>query len=109
MLAGLHAAMRNVVMAGTAAEAFRSSPLRNRVYAKTGTAQTGDDATTTNTVWLVGWVDGLGTGVLSNRRVAFACVVSHIVRSDTSAGGARICAPIIERVLRRIHQRQGVT
>lgn len=96
---------------GTAVVAFRNSgDLHPFLYAKTGTAtvQDGDDrravaSTLGHTVWFAGYFDpragqGARGAAPINRRFAFACMVTH-ARGGT--GGA-LCAPAIERVLRRM-------
>ena len=97
---------------GTAFSAFRNSPdLHPFLFAKTGTAtvQDNDDrravaSTLGHTVWLAGYYDprAVGTGARGpspiGRRFAFACMVTH-ARGGT--GGA-LCAPAMERVLRRM-------
>ena len=97
---------------GTAFSAFRNSPdLHPFLFAKTGTAtvQDNDDrravaSTLGHTVWLAGYYDPrvTGTGARGpspiSRRFAFACMVTH-ARGGT--GGA-LCAPAMERVLRRM-------
>jgi cell division protein FtsI/penicillin-binding protein 2 len=99
LMAGLRSALRNVVINGTANDAFGRSALRSRLYGKTGTAQTGNDEGSTNSVWFVGWIDGLGQRRWRGRRVAFACVVTHIARKGDAVAGGKVCAPIIEQIL----------
>jgi cell division protein FtsI/penicillin-binding protein 2 len=99
LMSGLRSSLHNVVMSGTASGAFARSPLRPRVYGKTGTAQTGNDEASTNSVWFVGWIDGLGQGRWRDRRIAFACLVTHIAQEGDAAAGGKVCAPIIEQIL----------
>jgi cell division protein FtsI/penicillin-binding protein 2 len=95
---------------GTASGAFRNAAdIRPFLFAKTGTAtvQDGDDRRTVSstlghTVWLAGYFDpaaaDAGQRAPIGRRFAFACMVTH-ARGGT--GGA-LCAPAMERVLRRL-------
>ncbi len=103
LLAGLRSAMHNVAVNGTASDAFERSPLLSRVYGKTGTAQTvkgnGNDLHSTNSVWFVGWVDGLGQRKWRGRRIAFACLVTHIAQRGEFAAGGTLCAPLVEQIL----------
>ncbi|MFO0989831.1 MAG: penicillin-binding transpeptidase domain-containing protein [Alphaproteobacteria bacterium] len=65
-----------------------------RVFAKTGTA---DGATSGNsTGWVMGWKEPLETG---GRRLAFACMVSHI---DHAFGGPRFGGAVCGALLRDI-------
>ena len=85
---------------GTGRQAFSgNAALAKKIYAKTGTAQVGI-AGRGNTGWFIGWVEGLGTGHLADRRVAFACAISEM---DPARGtGGNTCAPLIRSVLERI-------
>jgi cell division protein FtsI/penicillin-binding protein 2 len=101
LMLGLKSSLHAVVEAGgTAHDAFRSAPYRERLSGKTGTAETGDTKSSTNSVWFVGWVDGVGGNYGNGRRIAFACVMTHMTRR-ASAGS--VCAPLIERILTRLH------
>jgi cell division protein FtsI/penicillin-binding protein 2 len=99
LMTGLRSSLHNVVLNGTAASAFARSPLRSRIYGKTGTAQTGNDEASTNSVWFIGWIDGLGQQRWRDRRIAFACLVTHIAQQGDAAAGGKVCAPIIEQIL----------
>lgn len=99
---------------GTASKAFERAPdLHPFLYAKTGTAtvQDGDDQRTTlsgtlgHTVWFAGYFEPRAPAAVARglrppiaRRIAFVCMVTH---ARGSTGGA-LCAPAIERVLRRM-------
>jgi cell division protein FtsI/penicillin-binding protein 2 len=107
LMSGLRGALHNVVVNGTARTAFARSLLQARVYGKTGTAETGDDEASTNSVWFIGWIDGLGQRRWRGRRIAFACLVTHTER-DESAGG-RVCAPLIEQILAEYERAPGPT
>ncbi len=94
MLGTLRAGMADVVQHGTAASAFSGSPdLAIRVSGKTGTAAVSDSKTDGDTVWFVGWIDALKVEGFEERRIAFACMLTH-VRIDTAAGG-KTCAPLM--------------
>jgi cell division protein FtsI/penicillin-binding protein 2 len=83
---------------GTAYQAFQSAPeLARKIYAKTGTAQIGGLPGSLDSVWFVGWVDGLGTGARADRRIAFACIVTHASRD-----GGKVCAPLMRVILTRL-------
>lgn len=99
LLAGLRGSLHNVVIGGTAGSAFARSPLRDRVYGKTGTAQTGEGDNSTNSVWFIGWIDGLGQRKWRSRRIAFACLVTHIKQEGSATAGGKVCAPIVEQIL----------
>ncbi|WP_394690415.1 penicillin-binding transpeptidase domain-containing protein [Hoeflea sp.] len=108
MLAGLRQAMKDVVTYGTAAGAFPAVKneddnrfkLREKVFGKTGTAQIGNPQRDGNTVWFIGWADGLPIEGYENRRIAFACMISHA--RVNNAGGGSVCAPVIRELLLRL-------
>lgn len=84
--AGLHGVSNSPY--GTAAGIMASVPaeLRQRVYGKTGTA---DTVSGMNSAWFAGWIDD----VAGRRRVAFACWVSH-----TRDTGGRACGALIAKL-----------
>jgi cell division protein FtsI/penicillin-binding protein 2 len=98
MVRNLRVALAEVVRGGTAAGRF--GPLTERVSGKTGTAQVGQNADDPNTVWFVGWIEGLRVPGLEPRRVAFACMITHA--DNDEAGGGRVCAPLMRILLERI-------
>ena len=102
MLRNLRTALADVVHVGTAAGKF--GPLTDRVFGKTGTAQVGQNATDPNTVWFVGWIEGLKLAGFEKRRIAFACMVTH-ANKDEAAGG-RVCAPLMRILFQRIEAQQ---
>lgn len=103
LLAGLRGALHAVVTAGgTAAAAFQNADYLGRLYGKTGTAESGDTKESTNSVWFVGWVDGVGGAYGAERRIAFACLVTHMTRR---AGGGGFCAPLIAGILGELQTR----
>jgi cell division protein FtsI/penicillin-binding protein 2 len=106
LLNGLRAGLHDVVTNGSAADAFRNRPYMSNLYGKTGTAETGDSVSSTNSVWFAGWVDGVGGHAGAGRRLAFACVATHMKR-DGAFGGS-VCAPAIERLLTRLHGEPSV-
>jgi cell division protein FtsI/penicillin-binding protein 2 len=77
---------------GTASGIMASVPpeLRQRIYGKTGTA---DTVTGMNSAWFAGYING----VAGRRRVAFACWVSH-----TRDTGGRACGALIARLAPRL-------
>lgn len=112
MLDDLRSAMADVVKRGTARDAFASAPdLAARLHGKTGTAQIvkheANDPASKNdydTVWFVGWIDRLdGLPGVENRRVAFACMISHV--DPGPAAGGKTCAPLMRALFRRIEKR----
>jgi cell division protein FtsI/penicillin-binding protein 2 len=102
MLRNLRTALADVVHVGTAAGKF--GPLTDRVFGKTGTAQVGQNATDPNTVWFVGWIEGLKLAGFEQRRIAFACMVTHANKDE--AGGGRVCAPLMRILFQRIEAQQ---
>jgi cell division protein FtsI/penicillin-binding protein 2 len=98
MLRTLRGALADVVRVGTAGG--RLGPLTDRVSGKTGTAQVGQNADDPNTVWFVGWIEGLRLPGLESRRVAFACMITH-ADQDKAAGG-KVCAPVMRMLLQQI-------
>lgn len=88
--AGLHGVPNSPY--GTAAGIMASVPaeLKQRIYGKTGTA---DTVTGMNSAWFAGWIDD----VAGRRRVAFACWVSH-----TRDTGGRACGALIARLAPRL-------
>ena len=99
MVDRLRRALSDVVRSGTAAPGFRGSSLLDRVYGKTGTAQS-DEMGGPDTVWFVGWLEGLAMPGLEARRIGFACMLTHANPED-SAGG-RTCAPLMRKLFERI-------
>jgi cell division protein FtsI/penicillin-binding protein 2 len=83
--AGLHGVSNSPY--GTAAGIMASVPpeLRQRIYGKTGTA---DTVTGMNSAWFAGWIED----VAGRRRIAFACWVSH-----TRDTGGRACGALIAK------------
>lgn len=91
--------------------------LRQRVFAKTGTATPDETVVgkpTGYSAWLVGWVEPAppgGTGRSRiNRRIAFACMVSHTYASSnqSNAGfGGAVCGPIMARLLLDLEMGRG--
>lgn len=110
MLAALRRSMASVVRrpGATAFAAFKGMPdLARRLHGKTGTAQVGsrdgrDPEANLNTVWFEGWVDGLMPRY-ADRRIAFACLVTHADRAGGSAGGS-VCAPLIRKLFAAIER-----
>jgi cell division protein FtsI/penicillin-binding protein 2 len=99
MIDSLRRALAGVVRSGTAAAAFKNSDLVERLHAKTGTAQS-DDKDGPDTVWFVGWLDGLAMPGLEGRRIGFACMLTH-ANPDDAAGG-KSCAPLMRMLFERI-------
>lgn len=100
---------------GTAHGAFtgpgkRRSPLFNRIYGKTGTAQVGSpkvrgkSVPMPNTVWFNGWLEGLRAPGYEGRRIAFACAITHV---DRGFGAGKVCAPLVRRWLERLEALQN--
>jgi len=82
--------MQLVVSAGTARAAFadpRFDALRPYLYLKTGTADL-DETGAVQNAWLVGWLE---PGALpgESRRLAFACLISHVAGT-----GGEECGPV---------------
>jgi cell division protein FtsI/penicillin-binding protein 2 len=77
---------------GTAAGVMAAVPpeLKQRIYGKTGTA---DTVTGMNSAWFAGWIND----VAGRRRIAFACWVSH-----TRDTGGRACGALIARLAPRL-------
>jgi cell division protein FtsI/penicillin-binding protein 2 len=89
--------MKAVPEVGTAAGAFAQSPeLRCRVYGKTGTAEI-DKSKSYNSGWFIGWLEPAAAG---ERRLAFACMMTHAFGPLRTGGGA--CAPVVNRMLREV-------
>lgn len=101
MIEGLRRALADVVRVGTAANAFRGSNLIGRLRGKTGTAQS-DDKDGPDTVWFIGWLDGLALPGLQDRRIAFACMLTHADPDD--AAGGKTCAPLMRMLFERIER-----
>ncbi len=90
---------------GTANSEFsRHKKLVGKTFGKTGTAQVGGKDRPGNSAWFMGWVEGVGKGQYAGRRIAFACVVTHVSKTATAATGGRICAPIIAETLMRLER-----
>lgn len=107
----LHAGMKAVPENGTAATAFKKHPDRARVYGKTGTANVGvtrkGKAYSQKkffTTWFVGWCEPEQN---TQRRLAFACMVTHASGKNKNTGG-RVCAPIVADILSQIRLKQGM-
>ncbi len=103
LLATLRDGMKAVVTRGTAQDAFAGNShenLRKRLWGKTGTAQTGFPEKDGNTVWFTGWVEGLNIDGYENRRVAFACMITH-AKLD-KVGGGSVCGPLSRMILKRL-------
>jgi cell division protein FtsI/penicillin-binding protein 2 len=105
MIDSLRRALAGVVRNGTAAAAFRNSDLVDRLHAKTGTAQS-DDKDGPDTVWFVGWLDGLAMPGLEGRRIGFACMLTHADPDD--AAGGKSCAPLMRMLFERIEPPRNV-
>jgi cell division protein FtsI/penicillin-binding protein 2 len=101
MIDNLRRALGDVVRVGTASGAFSNSNLVGRLRGKTGTAQS-DDVGGPDTVWFIGWLDGLALPGLEGRRIAFACMLTHADPED-SAGG-KTCAPFMRMLFERIER-----
>jgi len=95
----LKAGLRSVVSSavGTAGRHFRGDKvIGDRLYAKTGTAQTLNE--NTNTGWLAGWIEPpAGAEGVLGRRIAFACMASHMHGS-----GATACGPAIKALVHEL-------
>jgi cell division protein FtsI/penicillin-binding protein 2 len=98
MLSNLRTALSDVVHVGTAAREF--GPLSDRVWGKTGTAQVGFNADDPDTVWFVGWLEGLKVAGFEQRRIAFACMVTQA--NKHGAAGGRVCAPLMRILFQRL-------
>ena len=102
----IHTAMHEVVIAGTARKAFKNYSGRNKLFGKTGTASMKEQnkkqkqvykKSNFNTAWFIGWQE-----MDNNKKIAFACMVSHVWRKDYRFG-SQICAPIIKDILEEIY------
>jgi cell division protein FtsI/penicillin-binding protein 2 len=102
MLRTLRTALADVVRVGTAAGRFGA--LTDRVFGKTGTAQVGQNADDPITVWFIGWIEGLKLPGFEQRRIAFACMVTHA--DQINAAGGRVCAPLMRMLFQRIEGQQ---
>lgn len=109
MLRSLRQGMAAVVQHedGTAHAAFAGNPeLMRRISGKTGTAEIANDPARSdrdgNTVWFVGWLDGLKVPGYEQRRIAFACMLTHA--PNEHAFGGTISAPLIRRLFERIER-----
>jgi len=90
----IRAGMQGVVATGTARSTFAGASfatLRSGLYAKTGTAPYGNSDL--NTSWFVGYLEP-GSIPGENRRLAFACFVSH-----TPLTGGAHAAPVVAAML----------
>lgn len=113
MLESLRQGMRNVFQFGTGAKApfaakgeFTNEALlslRDRLYGKTGTAQQDNPGRDGITVWMVGWIERPDITGFEDRRIAFACMLTH-ARPDT-AGGGSTCGPLMTRLFARLAAR----
>ncbi len=79
--------LARVVREGTAAGAFASSPYRNQIGGKTGTAQIGPISDNIDTAWFV------GVAPISNPKYVVVIVV------DEGGGGSAVAAPAVRRVM----------
>ncbi|MEM1419509.1 MAG: penicillin-binding transpeptidase domain-containing protein [Pseudomonadota bacterium] len=97
---------------GTADAAFKDAPYRAFLRGKTGTAEVPvGGGELVNTVWFAGWIEPQGLFNLSadyaslrDRRLAFACMVTH--GRGGAASGGRVCAPMIRALF---DQLQGLS
>jgi len=117
----LKSGMKAVVNNGTASKAFKKHPDRFRTFGKTGTANVGlmivkegsadkeETKAAYNSAWFMGWrepdnsgqaVERREAGEPGQRRLAFACFVSHAYGKGHNGGGS-VAAPIVARILER--------
>ncbi|MBW2708704.1 MAG: hypothetical protein JRD04_05390 [Deltaproteobacteria bacterium] len=94
-MALLRAGMKAVPETGTARTAFKKHPDRTRVYGKTGTADVTETDRSFNTTWFIGWREPVQEG---ERRIAFACMVSHATGKGSNTGGS-VAAPVVAKIL----------
>lgn len=80
---------------GTAYRYFQDKTWAEHVSAKTGTAEFGLNDLEWNTGWLSGWFEPQSIPGL-NRRIAFACMVTHVRKGGF---GADACAPAIRDII----------
>lgn len=96
----LREAMKTVPDTGTAQGAFRAAkhPDLCRVFGKTGTANVGGSGGRFWSTWFVGWREPRAPG---QRRLAFACMVTHAHGAHRNTGGG-VSAPIVADLLREL-------
>lgn len=93
----LREGMKMVVEKGTAKEAFSKFREKHLVYGKTGTANIEKPTNAPRafiSTWFMGWREPAEKG---QRRIAFACYVSHM--DDKSDSGGKVAAPLIKGIL----------
>ncbi len=118
LLALLHRGMKAVPEVGTARGAFaRSRAFRCRLHGKTGTAEI-DRRKSFNSAWFIGWLEpatpratasapasatppGTPPGTPEERRLAFACMITH-AQGGLRTGGAA-CAPVVNKMFQALN------
>ena len=87
----LKAGMKSVPETGTAAKAFKNHPDQKFIYGKTGTANVAEKNKSFWSTWFIGWREPVKNG---DRRIAFACLVTHTTGKGHQTGGS-VAAPVI--------------
>ncbi|MCJ7600191.1 MAG: hypothetical protein MUO63_01660 [Desulfobulbaceae bacterium] len=101
----LRSGMKAVPETGTAAKAFNNHPDQICIYGKTGTANVADGNKSFWSTWFIGWREPIRKG---ERRIAFACFVTHATGAESSTGGS-VAAPIIARIFEEANFEKKIT
>ncbi len=97
----LKAGMKAVPETGTADKAFKNHPDQKFIYGKTGTANVAEKNKSFWSAWFIGWREPVKE---TDRRIAFACLVTHATGKGHRTGGS-VAAPVIAGIFKEMtHQ-----
>ena len=89
--------MKAVPENGSAKNAFKGYPNLNKIYGKTGTSNVAIEKKIWTT-WFMGYKDPVKP---NDRRIAFACMVTHATGKGKNTGGY-VAAPVIRKIFDKI-------